>query len=353
MKESADVARAAYVLNNFDNAYLSNRKAEGYFNSKGKRASIVIFEKKIDGSHVVVEAVCDTKKDTNYIVTEYLAKNGVDAKEIAKGLRSPMNAVDDPEAHVRNVVVDPSAMTDLSQSPMDAAESDPRHTSETLTASSSAETTVTQQAGKVNGNAVENTGESVESSPAEYADVELRADMANLDTDSWTRAEQAETAKSLAQHYRMSDAAVQTAADNMPEGVGADIYAPAAAMLYRLGVNGEGGSFEDALKLTGGGGALSGAVQQVLAVGDTGRTALNLAYLQGRGEAEHYREVKAAELGRQPGKEALRPDAGTLYNPDGSVRQSKRADDALIELTAGANGVAVQRPRYCMRRCTR
>lgn len=343
MKESADVARAAYVLNNFDNAYLSNRKAEGYFNSKGKRASIVIFEKKIDGSHVVVEAVCDTKKDTNYIVTEYLAKNGVDAKEIAKGLRSPMNAVDDPEAHVRNVVVDPSAMTDLSQSPMDAAESDPRHTSETLTASSSAETTVTQQAGKVNGNAVENTGESVESSPAEYADVELRADMANLDTDSWTRAEQAETAKSLAQHYRMSDAAVQTAADNMPEGVGADIYAPAAAMLYRLGVNGEGGSFEDALKLTGGGGALSGAVQQVLAVGDTGRTALNLAYLQGRGEAEHYREVKAAELGRQPGKEALRPDAGTLYNPDGSVRQSKRADDALIELTAGANGVAVQR----------
>lgn len=343
MKESADVARAAYVLNNFDNAYLSNRKAEGYFNSKGKRASIVIFEKKIDGSHVVVEAVCDTKKDTNYIVTEYLAKNGVDAKEIAKGLRSPMNAVDDPEAHVRNVVVDPSAMTDLSQSPMDAAESDPRHTSETLTASSSAETTVTQQAGKVNGNAVENTGESMESSPAEYADVELRADMANLDTDSWTRAEQAETAKSLAQHYRMSDAAVQTAADNMPEGVGADIYAPAAAMLYRLGVNGEGGSFEDALKLTGGGGALSGAVQQVLAVGDTGRTALNLAYLQGRGEAEHYREVKAAELGRQPGKEALRPDAGTLYNPDGSVRQSKRADDALIELTAGANGVAVQR----------
>ena len=204
-------------------------------------------------------------------------------------------------------------------------------------------TNVTQQAGKVNGNAVENTGESAESSPAEYADVELRADMANLDADSWTRAEQAETAKNLAQHYRMSDAAVQTAADNMPEGVGADIYAPAAAMLYRLGVNGEGGSFEDALKLTGGGGALSGAVQQVLAVGDTGRTALNLAYLQGRGEAEHYREVKAAELGRQPGKKALRPDAGTLYNPDGSVRQSKRADDALIELTAGANGVAAQR----------
>lgn len=46
MKESADVARAAYVLNNFDNAYLSKNKADGYFNSKGKRASIIIFEKK-------------------------------------------------------------------------------------------------------------------------------------------------------------------------------------------------------------------------------------------------------------------------------------------------------------------
>ena len=335
MKESADVARAAYVLNNFDNAYLAKDKADGYMTSNGKRAPVVIFEKKIDGSHVVVEAACDTKKDKNFIITEYLAKNGVDLTEVTKGLRSSVSAASDPEVHVRNVVVDPSATAEELQSPMDAA-SDPRHTSETLADLPSAETNVTQQAGEVNRN-------EAKSSPADYADVELRADMANLDTDSWTRAEQAETAKSLAQHYRMSDAAVQTAADNMPEGVGAEVYAPAAAMLYRLGVNGEGSSFEDALKLTGGGGALSGAVQQVLAVGDTGRTALNLAYLQGRGEAEHYREVKAAELGRQPGKEALRPDAGTLYNPDGSVRQSKRADDALIELTAGANGVAAQR----------
>lgn len=45
MKNSADVARAAYVLNNFDNAYLGTRKAEGYFDSRSKRAPIVIFEK--------------------------------------------------------------------------------------------------------------------------------------------------------------------------------------------------------------------------------------------------------------------------------------------------------------------
>lgn len=46
MKESADTARAGYVLNNFDNAYLATRKAEGCFTGNGKRAPIVIFEKK-------------------------------------------------------------------------------------------------------------------------------------------------------------------------------------------------------------------------------------------------------------------------------------------------------------------
>ena len=104
MKNSADVARAAYVLNNFDNAYLGTRKAEGYFDSRSKRAPIVIFEKKIDGSHIIVEAVTDTKRGKNYIISEYLSSVGVDPKEIAKTLRPPM----------------------------DAAESDPRHTSETL-----------------------------------------------------------------------------------------------------------------------------------------------------------------------------------------------------------------------------
>lgn len=65
-------------------------------------------------------------------------------------------------------------------------------------------------------------------SPAEYADVELRADPAALETDSWTRGEQVHTAQELAQHYRMSTQAVQTVVNNMPAGIGAEIYAPAA-----------------------------------------------------------------------------------------------------------------------------
>lgn len=185
--------------------------------------------------------------------------------------------------------------------------------------------------------------ETTQQSRAEYADVELRADPAALETDSWTRGEQVQTAQELAQHYRMSTQAVQTVVNNMPAGIGAEIYAPAAASLYRLGVNGEGASFAEALQMTGKGSALSGRVQQVLALGNAGRTALALAYTQGKGEAEHYKEMKAAELGKRPGKAALREDAGTYYKADGSVSKGTRADDALIELSAKASGVAAQR----------
>lgn len=337
MKESADVARAGYVLNNFDNAYLAKDRAEGYMTRNGKRAPIVIFEKKIDGSHIIVEAVCDTKKDTNYIVTEYLAKNGVDMTEVTKGLRSPMSAASDPEVHVRNVVADPFATAEELQSPMDAA-SDPRDTSETLADLPSANITVPQRDGQVN---VEKAGKNVESAQ-EYADVELHAEMENLDADSWTRTEQMDTARQLTRRAQMSEKAVQTVVDNMPQGIGAQIYAPAAASLYRLGIDGHAETFEAALQKTGKGG-LSGGVQQVLALGDAGRTALNIAFLQGKGEAEHYREVKAAQLGQRPGKAALHDEAGIYYKADGSVSAGTKAEDAFIELSAKASGVAAQR----------
>lgn len=343
MKESADVARAAYVLNNFDNAYLATRKADGYYTANRKKAPIVIFEKKIDGSHIIVEAVTDAKKSKNFIVSEYLSSVGVPEKEIAKVLQPSMDAVADPRDTSETLSADPSAipMAEVLRSPVNAVAS-PGDNARNVVADPSTSATVTQEKGKVNGNTVEKARETVES-PAEYADVELRADPAALETDSWTRGEQVHTAQELAQHYRMSTQAVQTVVNNMPAGIGAEIYAPAAASLYRLGVNGKGASFAEALQMTGKGSALSGRVQQVLALGNAGRTALELAYTQGKGEAERYRETKAAELGKQPGKAALRDDAGTYYKADGSVSKGTRADDALIELSAKASGVAAQR----------
>lgn len=199
-------------------------------------------------------------------------------------------------------------------------------------------TTVPQRDGQVN---VEKTGESVESAQ-EYADVELHAEMEDLDTDSWTRTEQMDTARQLTRRAQMSEKAVQTVVDNMPQGIGAQIYAPAAASLYRLGIDGHAETFEAALQKTGKGG-LSGGVQQVLALGEAGRTALNIAFLQGKGEAEHYREVKAAQLGQRPGKAALHDEAGIYYKADGSVSAGTKAEDAFIELSAKASGVAAQR----------
>lgn len=367
MKESADVARAAYVLNNFDNAYLSKNKADGYFNSKGKRASIIIFEKKIDGCHVVVEAVCDTKKNTNYIVTEYLSKNGVDKKEVAKGLRSPMSAASDPGVYVRNVVVDPSATAEELQSSMDAA-SDPRDTPETLADLPSAKTNIAPEGGVVNapsqsaaptappeGRA---TGESVGSeqdagsaagreragvaaqASRSYAEETLTEDESALDSSGWASGEQKAAAAQLARAGRVSTQGVQTIADNMPGGIGAGVYTQAAKALYRMGVN-EVGSFAEALKLTGPEGSMGGAVRQVLALGKQGENALKLAYLQGKGEAEVYNAHKAGELGS--GKGAVRPDAGTVYRGDKAVSGDKSADEAFLKLTAQSTGTAIHR----------
>mgnify|MGYP000017172454 CR=1 FL=1 len=325
MKESADVARAAYVLNNFDNAYLSKNKADGYFNSKGKRASIVIFEKKIDGSHVVVEAVCDTKKNTNYIVTEYLSKNGVDEKEVAKGLRSPMSAASDPGVYVRNVVADPSATAEELQSSMDAA-SDPRDTPETLADLPSAKTNIAPEGGDVNGRS--------------YAEETLTADESALDSSGWASVEQKAAAAQLARAGRVSTQGVQTMVDNMPGGIGAQVYTQAAKALYRAGVyNVE--SFEKALNATGPEGTIGGAVRQVLALGRQGENALKLAYLQGRGEAEAYSARKAGELGG--GKGVVRPDAGTVYRGDKAVSRDKSADEAFLKLTAQSTGTAIHR----------
>ena len=376
MRESADVARAAYVLNNFDNAYLAKDRAKGYRTSNGKRAPIVIFEKKIDGSHVVVEAVCDTKKNQNFIVSEYLAKNGVDEKEIAKALQAPVNAVASPGDNVRNVVAGTSAAKVLYSS-MDAV-ADPRDTPKTLdTAPLANEMEAPEASGSLRGtiassaetddrghpetpldlSAGTTTQQSVGSEPGEisktniapeggavngrsYAEETLTADEGALDTSGWASPEQKAAAAKLARAGQVSTQGVQTMVDNMPGGIGAQVYTQAAKAMYRAGVyNVE--SFEKALNATGPEGSMGGAVRQVLALGKQGENALKLAYLQGKGEAEVYNAHKAGELGS--GKGAVRPDAGTVYRGDKAVSRDKSADEAFLKLTAQSTGTAIHR----------
>ena len=365
MKNSADVARAAYVLNNFDNAYLGTRKAEGYFDSRSKRAPIVIFEKKIDGSHIIVEAVTDTKRGKNYIISEYLSSVGVDPKEIAKTLRPPMDAAESDPRHTSETLNEEiSAISALMpQSPMDAV-ADPRDTSKTLAEDYDATASIAPGEGSVNGNRVKNGVETVESTAetaadgntphpsaaqtashqgeafSSYADVENRVDAAQLNTADWNRGEQRAAARQLVNRAQMTTKAAQAVVDAMPQGVGAAVYAQAANSLYRMGVTQDVKSFEQAVNLTGGMNSLGGAVRQVLALGKTGENALRIAYTYGQGEAEAYNARKTSEIGS--GQGAVNPDAGTYFKGR-NVSKGTNAMDAFIELGAKSSGTAIHR----------
>lgn len=401
MKESADVARAAYVLNNFDNAYLATRKADGYYTSNRKKAPIVIFEKKIDGSHIIVEAVCDTKKSTNYIVSEYLSKNGVDAKEIAKvlqpsmdatesgprdtsetlsanplavtkSLRSPMSAASDPEDNVRNVVADLSATAEAQQASMDAA-SDPRHTSETFSAHSSAETSIAPETARVNEKGVENAGETVETPSvtfgdsslregaleeragtaaegSEYADLDLKVDPAGLDAadegsgqmretyglrePSGQTARQSEVQRQLEQWGVESGKtkAAQDISQKLPANVDADRYAAAASTIYHLAQMDEVKSFDDALRLAGAMDNTALNVNYILDSGKGGRIALNTAYLYGADTKEQAGGYGGGLTDQSASGQGRVYYEGTLDH-DGTDMGSR-----IIELNAAATG---------------
>ena len=351
MKESADVARAAYVLNNFDNAYLAKDRADGYMTSNGKRAPIVLFEKKIDGSHIVVEAVCDTKKNKNFIVSEYLSKNGVDEKEIAKVLRSPVNAAADPEDNVRNVVADPSAMTaPPPQSPMDAV-ADFRDTSETLAEDHGAEASIAPETARVNEKTVENAGETVETARVnDYADVDRKVDPEGLDAadegsgkmretyglrePSGQTARQSEVQRQLEQWGVESGKtkAAQDISQKLPANVDADRYAAAASTIYHLAQMDEVKSFDDALRLAGVMDNTALNVNYILDSGEGGRIALNTAYLYGADTKEQAGGYGGGLTDQSTSGQGLVYYKGTLDH-DGTDMGSR-----IIELNAAATG---------------
>lgn len=316
MKNSADVARAAYVLNHFDNAYLATRRADGYYTGNRKKAPIVIFEKKIDGSHIVVEAVCDTKKSRNFIVSEYLSSVGVPEKEIAKALQPSMDAV-----------------------------ADPRDTSGTLSAVTSADTTVSQRAGDVNGKSVENTGETVETPSVSHSlDSSLgegafaqQAEPAALRETAGLEVRSEGAQKNSIQRellsWKVSEGAAQTLSRNMPTGIADESrYAAAASSLYRLGQMEDVTTFDKAMELAKGMNGLAVNTDYVLAQ-PGGEAALKIAWLQGKGEAE----AGAVQTGTPGGALSAKSVSGSgrvLYK--GTMRTADEVATKLIELNARA-----------------
>lgn len=74
MADDADLARIEYVLDNYDTVRFDGDYADGYVDKNGKKAPIVVFEKRINGSYYVVEAVSDAKSKKNYVISAYKTK---------------------------------------------------------------------------------------------------------------------------------------------------------------------------------------------------------------------------------------------------------------------------------------
>lgn len=132
MRDTNDLGRIQYVLDNYDSVSDGGR-SEAYSTNKpnGKRgaAKTVVFEKAVNGTYYVVEAVPDTAKKTTYIVSAYMSKNG--AKKTAP---SSVTGKESPRAtpeHARRVAVDDT----VSQ---ETADVNPRN-EQTLTAALEAE----------------------------------------------------------------------------------------------------------------------------------------------------------------------------------------------------------------------
>ncbi len=133
--------------------------------------------------------------------------------------------------------------------------------------------------------------------------------------------------------WRVTDKAAETISKNMPDRVDADRYAAAASPLYRLGRSGAD-TFAQALELAGSMSGTAADINYILST-DAGRTALEIAYTQGKGERMLYAE-KMTKLGGTLGSEST-SGRGEVY-AKGTMRQESDPASQIISLNAAATG---------------
>ena len=179
------------------------------------------------------------------------------------------------------------------------------------------------------GAAVENTGERVESSPAEQSGG--MRETYGLEQQSLTT-KQREVQHELTR-WQVSDGASATISRNMLTEIGdAGRYAAAASSLYRLGQMEDVHTFDKAMELAQGMSGLAVNTDYVLAQ-DGGREALQLAWLQGHGELEAGK-MQRASLGGRLTAESTSGSGRVLYK--GTMRTANEVGTQLIELNAKA-----------------
>ena len=212
------------------------------------------------------------------------------------------------------------------------------------------------QSAELPGEAVD-VPQTVQDTPAEIADVvpEMaapgnvrEATAAAAETDSYENAplretlglrpeapktqREAEVQRAL-EGWRVTDKAAETISKNMPDRVDADRYAAAASPLYRLGRKGAA-TFAQALELAGSMSGTAADINYILST-DAGRTALEIAYTQGKSERMLYAE-KMAGLGGTLGSEST-SGRGEVY-AKGTMRQESDPASQIISLNAAATG---------------
>ena len=179
------------------------------------------------------------------------------------------------------------------------------------------------------GAAVENTGERVESGPAEQSGG--MRETYGLEQQSLTT-KQREVQQELTR-WQVSDGASATISRNMPTEIGdAGRYAAAASSLYRLGQMEDVHTFDKAMELAQGMSGLAVNTDYVLAQ-DGGREALQLAWLQGHGELEAG-NMQRVSLGGRLTAESTSGSGRVLYK--GTMRTANEVGTQLIELNAKA-----------------
>lgn len=177
--------------------------------------------------------------------------------------------------------------------------------------------------------AVENTGETVESSPAEqHSGLRETYGLTQQSRSTQQRQVQQELTR-----WKVSDAASETISKNMPVDIGdAERYAAAASSLYRLGQMEDVTTFDKAMELAQGMNGLAVNTEYVLAQ-DGGRQALQLAWLQGHGEMEAG-SMQRGTLGGELTEKSTSGSGRVLYK--GTMRTANDVGTQLIELNARA-----------------
>lgn len=73
MKNDEDIARIGYILENYDSVKNTGEKSKKYKNKDGSYADKIIYEKAINGTYYIVEAVPDATKKRLNLVTAYIS----------------------------------------------------------------------------------------------------------------------------------------------------------------------------------------------------------------------------------------------------------------------------------------